>query len=75
MCCEQQESAVPVLSDEQLLQWLKDNLEWDGQRYWLPELVVREREYGQEFCPEPTLDEFRALLSQHIQENPKRNLR
>jgi hypothetical protein len=61
------EPTVRPLSDAALLRWLCENMEWDGHGYWLPEICIRERGWGQEFCPTPTLDEFRAALSQRAQ--------
>lgn len=58
------ERQVRPLSDAQLLRWLRDHLEWDGHGYWLPEICIREREWGQEFSPEPTMNEFCAVLSE-----------
>jgi hypothetical protein len=52
----------------QLLRWLRDNLEWDGHGYWLPEICIRERTFGQDFCPEPTMIEFRAALTERATE-------
>ena len=60
----QVERSVRPLSDAQLLRWLRDHMEWDGQGYWLPEICIRERGWGQDFCPQPTMDEFRDVLSE-----------
>jgi hypothetical protein len=46
------------LTDTQLLKWLHENMLWDGDRYWLPEICVRERQWGSEMCPVPTFNEF-----------------
>lgn len=56
-----------LLTDAQLLRWLRDHMDWDGHGYWLPEICLREREPGQDYCPEPTMHEFRALLSERAQ--------
>ena len=57
---------VRPLSDTQLLGWLRDNLEWDGHGYWLPEICLRERTFGHDFCPELTMLEFREILSERV---------
>lgn len=49
-------------TDTAILEWLQRNLEWDGYGYFLPEICIREREWGQEFCPQPTLDELRQVF-------------
>lgn len=54
-----------TISDAQLIRWLRDHLEWDGHGYWLPEICIREIAFGEVDCPEPTLKEFRAALSEH----------
>ena len=52
-----------MLSDAKLLRWLRDNMDWDGHGYWLPEICIREPDFGQDcICPEPTMKEFRAVL-------------
>ena len=56
------------MTDKQLLRWLRDNLEWDGHGYWLPEICVKESYYKDEFCAEPTMKEFRASLIEKINE-------
>jgi hypothetical protein len=48
--------------DAARLEWLRQNLEWDGQGYWLKEIFFKKREYGQEFTPEPTVEEFREVI-------------
>jgi len=54
-----------VITDAQILRWIRDNLDWDGHGYWFPELCVKE--LSGESCPEPTMKEFRASLSKIIQ--------
>jgi len=58
------EPSVRPLSDAALLRWLCEHMDWDGHGYWLPEICIRESEWGQDFCPQPTLDEFREVLSE-----------
>ena len=62
----QVEPSVRPLTDAQLLRWLRDHMDWDGNGYWLPELCIRERGWGQDYCPQPTMDEFRAALSERV---------
>ena len=50
------------ISDAQILAWLCKNLEWDGHAYWLPEICIKEQQ-GSEFCSQPTIKEFREILS------------
>jgi len=51
------------MTDKDRLQWLVDNLEWDGHSaYWLPELSVKDSKDGPDVCPPPTLKEFRAFI-------------
>lgn len=57
---------VRPLSDETLLRWLHAHMDWDGNGYWLPDVCIREPSHGQESCDRPTIDEFRAVLSEHI---------
>lgn len=52
-----------MLTDAQLIRWLRDHLEWDGHGYWLLEICVRESADGEDL-PEPTMKEFRAALSE-----------
>ena len=54
------------LTDTQLLEWLRSRLEWDGRGYWLPEVCVREMRLGESEFPEPTLQEFRKALREHV---------
>lgn len=58
-------SSNDVMTDAQILRWLRDNLQWDGYGYWLPEICIKELDG--ESCPEPTMKEFRANLSKIIQ--------
>jgi len=53
------------ISDAQILAWLCKNLEWDGHAYWLPEICIKEQ-HGSEFCPEPTIKEFREVLTNRV---------
>jgi hypothetical protein len=61
---DRQVRPLPPLSDSKLLRWLRDNMNWDGHGYWLPEICLREGDLRNDFCPEPTMDEFRAALSE-----------
>jgi hypothetical protein len=45
-------------------------LHWDGHAYWLPDLCIKEREYGNEYTTVPTLDELRAAIDAATQEQP-----
>lgn len=54
------------LTDTQLLKWLRENLEWDGHGYWLPEICIVEMQHGDDECPEPTMQEFRHELREHV---------
>lgn len=49
--------------DAKLIEWLAKNLEWDGHGYWLPEICIRERQLGEDFVPEPSANELRAMLT------------
>lgn len=60
--------AAEGLSDTQLLAWLADNLHWDGESYWLPELCLRTRQYDENPCPEPGLEGVRSALANLINE-------
>lgn len=57
---------VRPLSDAKLIRWLRDNLEWDGYGYWLPEVCVRKLQHGENECYEPTMQEFRTFLSAKV---------
>lgn len=59
---------LPLLSDALLLKWMRDNMFWDGHGYWLPDLCIRERNSSQDVCPEPTMAEFKATLSEHARQ-------
>lgn len=56
------------MTDTQILNWLRKNLEWDGYGYWLPEFCIKERGWGEENCAEPTMKEFRAALEARAKE-------
>jgi hypothetical protein len=49
-------------TEEPILQWLADNLNWDGHGYWLPDMCVREREWGQDYCPPPSKEDVRRAI-------------
>lgn len=60
-------SSSDTLTDTEILRWLCDNFEWDGYGYWLPEVCVREQEnFGSE-PDEPTMAEFRIIMTNIIQ--------
>lgn len=62
------EKSVRPMTDAQILRWLRDHMEWDGHGFWLPEICIREAEWRQQFCPEPTMSEFRSALSERARE-------
>jgi hypothetical protein len=55
------------MTDTQILEWLCDNLEFDGYGYWLPEICVKSMDFD-ELClvSPPTITEFRTLLIEWI---------
>lgn len=59
-----------VSADARRLEWLRLNLEWDGHAYWLPDLCIKETQFGSQECPEPTPDEFRAAIDAATKETP-----
>jgi hypothetical protein len=56
------------MTDTQLIEWMHSNMDWDGEGYWLPDVCIRERAWGEENCKRPTSQEFRAVLTAKAQE-------
>ena len=50
------------MTDEQRMQWIIDSLEWDGNGYWFPEMVIKQMKFGERNCPPPTLEELREFI-------------
>lgn len=48
--------------DAERLSNLRCILDWDGNGYWLPDICIKERDWGQEFCQEPTIEEMRSAI-------------
>jgi hypothetical protein len=52
---------------DKLLEGLRKNLYWDGHAYWLPDLCIKEQDGTGEETPEPTKEEFLAVLADWIE--------
>jgi hypothetical protein len=50
------------MTDTEILELLRGRLEWTGSGYWLPDICVKEQDFGASYTSEPTLDEFRTEL-------------
>lgn len=62
------------MTDSQLLRTLRDNLQWDGYMYWLPEwaIIGKNGAKPEEATPLPTMRQFRELLEKSAKRNTKR---
>jgi hypothetical protein len=61
-------NGAPELTDTQILEGIRELLEWDGNGYWLPDWCIKEIDYDKEtdFTPGPTPEEFREVLVKRL---------